>query len=234
MERVRGDVHRLQLGWVEPFVVNAYVVDDGGTVTLVDTGMPANRRSLRGELAAAGYDPADVDRVLLTHYDLDHVGGLTALARRLGGPRFDAEVYLGAADVALVRGDTDPPWFHHKGAFHRLAREAFDLRDVALTPVEDGDRIGGFTAHHTPGHNPGHTAYVHEAGVGFVGDLLWETDGALELPFWGDSYDRAAMRASVRALVARAAPFDVVCVGHGVPFVRGGGERLRAFAAGLA
>jgi glyoxylase-like metal-dependent hydrolase (beta-lactamase superfamily II) len=233
MERVRDDTARLQLGWAEPFVVNAYVFDDGDGVTMVDTGMPVNRRSLRAELAAAGYGPEDVDRVLLTHYDLDHVGGLTPLARLLGGPPFDADVYLGASDVALVRGDADPPWLHHKGSFHRLARGVFDLDDVTLGPVEDGDRIGGFTAYHTPGHNPGHTTYVHDEGVAFVGDLLWETDGELTPPFWGDSYSMRELRASIRAFSDRSGAFETVCPGHGVPFVRGGSDRLRALAARL-
>ncbi|MWG36761.1 MBL fold metallo-hydrolase [Halomarina oriensis] len=233
MERVRDDTVRLQLGWTEPLVVNAYVFDDGDGVTLVDTGMPVNRRSLRSELAAAGYRPTDVERVLLTHYDLDHVGGLTPLARLLGGPLFDAEVYLGAEDVALARGERDPPWLHHKGSFHRVAREVFDLDDVTLTPVDEGDRIGGFTAYHTPGHNPGHTAYVHDDGVAFVGDLLWETDGELTPPFWGDSYSMRELRASVRAFEGRAGAFEALCPGHGVPFVRGGSDRLRSLASRL-
>ncbi|MFD1515224.1 MBL fold metallo-hydrolase [Halomarina rubra] len=231
MERVRADTHRLQLGWTEPFVVNAYVFEGEDGVTLVDTGMPLNRRSLRAELAAAGYVPADVDRVLLTHYDLDHVGGLTSLAHRLGGARFDAEVYLGAGDVALVRGTADPPWVHHKGAFHRLARELFDLDGVAFRGVAEGDRIGSFTAYHTPGHNPGHTVYVHDAGVAFVGDLLWETDGELTPPFWGDSYSMRELRASIRAFSDRAGSFEVVCPGHGTPFVRGGSDRVAALSS---
>ncbi|MFC5972959.1 MBL fold metallo-hydrolase [Halomarina salina] len=233
MERVRDDTHRLQLGWTEPFVVNAYVFEGGDGVTLVDTGMPANRHSLRSELAAAGYRPGDVDRVLLTHYDLDHVGGLTPLARWLGGPAFDAAVYLGATDVALVRGHHDPPWIHHKGSFHRFARAVFDLDDVPLRRVDDGDRVGGFTAYHTPGHNPGHTAYVHDDGVAFVGDLMWETDGELTPPFWGDSYSMRELRDSVRAFSDRAGEFEAVCPGHGTPFVRRGSERVRALAARL-
>lgn len=225
MQRLRPDTAWLELGWFEPLVVNAYVHEDEDGVTLVDTGMPYNRRPLAAELRAAGYEPADVDRVLLTHYDLDHVGGVT---------RFDCPVYLGAADVALVRGDAAPPLSHPKGLFHRVARRAVDLRGCVLRAVEDGDRIGGFTAHHTPGHNPGHVAYVHDDGVAFVGDLLWETDGELTLPFWGDTYDGRVLRRSVRRLADRAGDVDVVCPGHGVPFVRRGGERLRALADELA
>ena len=220
MQRLRPDTARLELGWFEPLVVNAYVHESEAGVTLVDTGMPSNRRSLVAELRAAGYEVADVDRLLLTHYDLDHVGGVG---------RVDCPVYLGARDVALARGDDPPPLSHPKGAFHRTVRRAFDLGEADFRAVEDGDRIAGFTAHHTPGHNPGHVAYVRD-GVVFVGDLLWETDGELTLPFRGDSYDLGELRRSVRLLADRAGGVEAICPGHGVPFVRNGGARLRALA----
>ena len=101
-ERVTEGVHLLEVGWPEPVGANAYLVDDG-EVTLVDAGLPVPWRSLSGEIRAAGYDPEDVDRVLLTHYDVDHVGGLARLA-------VDAPVYLGAADARLVRGEWSPTW----------------------------------------------------------------------------------------------------------------------------
>jgi len=232
MEQLRGDTARLELGWREPIVVNAYVYEsppgsadedgqDGGTVTLVDTGLRYNRRSLTAELRAAGYERSDVDRILLTHYDLDHVGGVG---------QFDRPVYLGTCDVDLVRGSWDPPLDHPKGLFHRLARKWFDLNGVDLRPVTDGDRIGGFTAHHTPGHNPGHFASVHDAGVAFVGDLLWETNGELTPPFWGDSYDMHELRRSIRAFARSAGEFEAICPGHGIPFRDEGSERLQSLA----
>ncbi len=228
MERLGVETARLELGWCEPVVVNAYVHEtdrDGargtGDVTLVDTGLRFNRRSLPAELRAAGYETGDVDRVLLTHYDLDHVGGVS---------RFDCPVYLGRRDVALVRRSWDPPLVHHKGLFHRAVRRLVDLSDADLRPVEDRQRIAGFTAHHTPGHNPGHTAYVHDDGTAFVGDLLWETDGELTTPFWGDSYDMGELRRSVREFAANAGEVSAICPGHGVPFVRNAGTRLRGLA----
>ena len=87
--RLTGGVWLLDLGLVEPVDAYAYLVDDtgaagDGTVTLVDTGLFLNRPTLDDELAAAGegYTLADIDRVLVTHYDLDHVGGLRASGRR--------------------------------------------------------------------------------------------------------------------------------------------------------
>ncbi|MDY6778297.1 MAG: MBL fold metallo-hydrolase, partial [Candidatus Nanohaloarchaea archaeon] len=150
-------VYRLDLGWPEPFVSNAYLVDDG-EVTLIDSGYPYNQRSIQDELGKAGYAVEDIDQVLLTHYDLDHVGGLSRIADEL-----DAPIYMGRDDLELMQGDEDPPLLHHKGMFHRIAREAYELPgSLEFRAVDDGEELGGFTALHTPGHNPGHIAYIHE------------------------------------------------------------------------
>ncbi|MFB6152362.1 MAG: MBL fold metallo-hydrolase [Haloarculaceae archaeon] len=220
-EQVRDGLWLLDLGLFPPFATNGYLVDDG-EVTLVDPGLPWNRPSLRSELADAGYGPGDLDRVLLTHFDLDHSGGLGHLL-----PEFDGPVYLGADDAAMVRGETDPSSRHHKGVFHRLVRRLYPVPGgIDLVDVADGDEVGGFTAFHTPGHNPGHVVYVHDGSVAFLGDLVWETDGRLRPPFWLDSYDMRQVRESIRELATRSPAFDVAAVAHGDPITSEGRRAL--------
>ena len=225
----------LELGLVPPLASNAYLVDetafDGSqdTLTLVDTGLWWNRPTVREELGAVGYGPADLDRVLLTHYDLDHVGGLNRLV-----PAFDGPVSIGRDDLDLLEGRTHPDWLHHKGLFHRVSRRLFPLPELTLEPLGDGDTVGGFTAYHTPGHNPGHVVYHHaEASTAFLGDLVWGEPEGLTTPFWGDSYDMSQLRASVTALAGRIPAFDVAAMGHGDPLVTGGHEALSGLAARL-
>lgn len=240
MRQLRADVWLLELGWPAPLDSNAYLIDDAidpetgergegdekrdGDVTLVDTGLRYSRRSLRDELSAAGYAPSDIDRVLLTHYDLDHTGGLDTVS-------FDCPIYIGARDIALIEDRRPVPLAHHKGLFHRFARSVFPLPDdIDRRSVNDTDTIGRFTAYHTPGHNPGHMVYIHDAGVGFLGDLVWETDGELTTPFWGDSYDMRRLRESVIHLAQRCPPFELACMGHGTPFTENGSEILQELA----
>ncbi|WP_458186791.1 MBL fold metallo-hydrolase [Haladaptatus sp. NG-WS-4] len=176
-QELAAGVWLLELGF--PVVgANAFLVDDG-EVTLVDAGLPWF--GVRRELRDAGFSPTDVDRVLVTHYDVDHVGGLRNL------PDLDAPVFVGERDANLLSGVYDPPLLHHKGAFHRLARELVTIpAHLDVFPLEDGAQVGGFTAFHTPGHNPGHTVYVHdELGVGLLGDLVWERHGVLSPPGGG-------------------------------------------------
>ena len=223
--RVTDGVSLLEVAWPEPIGANAYLVDDG-EVTLVDAGVPLPRRSLAAELRDAGYALSDVDRVLLTHYDVDHVGGLARVD-------IDAPVYLGALDCRLVRRSWSPPWTHHKGAFHRLARRVYSLSGIDLRPVEDGDRIGGFRAYHTPGHNPGHTVYLHpKFGAAMLGDLVWNTSEGFVAPPWIDSYDTDRIAESVARIAGEQ--FEAACMGHGPPLGSGGDVALATLASTLS
>jgi len=219
--QLRDGVWLLDLGLIPPFATNGYLVDDGD-VTLVDPGLPVNRPAVRAELGAVGYAVGDLDRVLVTHFDLDHSGGLRGLTGDFDGP-----VYMGAEDLAIATGKTDPKRRHHKGLFHTLVRRLFPLPDeFAYHSVVDGDVVGQFTVYHTPGHNPGHVVFVHDSGVAFLGDLVWEENGRLTPPFWLDSYDMRGVRESIRDLADRAPPFNVAAMAHGDPITDGGREAL--------
>ena len=201
--------------------VNAYLVFDD-VPTLVDAGTPWDEETIRRGLDEAGVGVSGIGRVLLTHYDLDHVGTLAALASDL-----DAPVYAYGFDAQLLRGARRPPFRNHKGLIQRLGGLLTERADLDVVGVRDGEAIGSFTAYHTPGHTPGHVAYVsEELGVGLLGDLVSESDGELSPSGWLISYDTDAVATSVRGLAARAPPFDVACVGHGDPLASGGSDAL--------
>ena len=225
MARTIADgVTLLEVAWPEPVGANAYLVDDG-ELTLVDAGVPIPRRSLGDEVRAAGYTLSAIDRVLLTHYDIDHVGGLARID-------LDVPVYLGALDHRLVKRSWSPPWRHHKGAFHRLVRRLYSLSTYDLRPVTDGDRIGGFRAIHAPGHNPGHTVFIHHGSESaLLGDLVWNTDHGFVAPPWIDSYDTGRMGDSITRVAKES--FEAACMGHGQPLSSGGQGALRKLTAEL-
>lgn len=203
--------------------VNAYLADDrdheDGAVTLIDAGSPLDANTIRAAVADAGFAMDDIGRVLITHYDVDHVGGLAELG-------LDASVYIGAGDAGFYRGDEKPPLGNRKGAFQRLAG-AFVTPPGSVTGVADGDTIGSFTVYHTPGHTPGHVAYVSEAlSVAFVGDLVIEEDGRLERSPWYLSYDTDRVVDSVHYLADTEPAVEALAMGHGTPFIRDGAVRL--------
>ena len=55
-------------------LVNWYLVEDGGRVTIVDAGVPAYRRQLEADLAKLGRTVGDVAALVLTHGHADHTG----------------------------------------------------------------------------------------------------------------------------------------------------------------
>lgn len=207
--------------------VNAYLIT-GDELTLVDAGTPFDAAELRSAFADIGVAPSEIDRVLLTHWDLDHVGTLAKLD-------LDAPVYAGSFDAEILAGDRKPPFGNRKGAFQRLSgllvsRPALDVR-----PIEDGETVGPFTAYHTPGHTPGHTAFVSGAlDVAVLGDLVTEADGALEPSPWYLSYDTDAVQGSIVDLAERAPDVDVACMGHGDPITSGGTRALADLAQAIS
>jgi glyoxylase-like metal-dependent hydrolase (beta-lactamase superfamily II) len=205
---------------------NAYLVDDD-VLTLVDAGTPFDEETLRREIDEIGFAIRDIERVLLTHYDLDHVGTLAALE-----PERDAPVFVGAFDGALLTGELSPPLTNHKGALQRAFGAFVTNPSLAVQIVKDGDQIGSFTAYHTPGHSPGHYTYVSaDLSVGLLGDLVTESGGQLEPSSWLVSYDTGRVRDSIRSLAERAPEFEVACMGHGTPLVSGGSDALRSTAS---
>lgn len=68
---------------------NATVVSAGATSLLIDAGLSC--RELLRRMAASGEDPSSLSAILITHEHLDHVAGLSVLARRLGLPVFFTE-----------------------------------------------------------------------------------------------------------------------------------------------
>ncbi len=61
--------------------VNSYLVVDGGGVTIIDAGLPRYWKLLNSELARLGMTLDDVQALILTHGDTDHIGFAARLHR---------------------------------------------------------------------------------------------------------------------------------------------------------
>ncbi len=85
-------------------MINAYLVEQAGEVTMIDAGVPGYYKDIDRELAAMGRMPADVRALLLTHGHSDHIG----FAERLRRER-RVSVSVHEADAALARGGVPNP-----------------------------------------------------------------------------------------------------------------------------
>jgi glyoxylase-like metal-dependent hydrolase (beta-lactamase superfamily II) len=202
--------------------VNAYVVDDDGDPTLIDTGLGWHAHRVERALEVAADGPGSVERILVTHYDPDHVGGVG----RIDG--LDAPIHAGEPDASYLDGSATPPAASRKGAFQRLFGLGTRRPPGGVSRVEDGDDVGGFTCFHTPGHTDGHFSYVHaERSVALLGDLVRTANGSFEPAPWVLSADAGAIRRSIRDFSERAPAFDVGAPGHGSPVVGDAAAALR-------
>lgn len=194
-DETRGTtIHRIEFDveW-PPGHAAAYLLDDEEP-TLVDAGMPGddNEAALRAALADAGYDPVDVDHVVLTHPHEDHVG-LADVLQTAGDPAVYAPAsYREALDRPLAEVETNiretvraagiPEGFadravergvEHVTEIHDLLPEEWvDVWMAGGECVQVGDRR--FETVPTPGHQRDHLVLATTVGgerALFSGDM---------------------------------------------------------------
>ena len=206
-------------------------LDGDAALTLVDAGTPWDAATIRTGVERAGHELSDIERVLLTHYDLDHVGALADLARH----GLSASVHAAEPDASHLTGQRSPALSSVKGVSQRLAGLLVDRPALRVERVTDGGTIGGFDAYRTPGHTPGHVAYVHEGlSAAFVGDLAREREGRLAAPQWYLNADGDALVESIQSFADDAPAFEALCPGHGEPISENGSVVLARLGAEAA
>ncbi|MGZ8439057.1 MAG: MBL fold metallo-hydrolase [Candidatus Limnocylindrales bacterium] len=222
-------------------LVNSYLVEEGGLVTIIDAGLPGFWRDLPTELAAMGRSLDDVRGVVLTHGDTDHIGFAERLRRERGVP-----VYVHELDAGRARGEVKKPmsgWgpvkigalagFLVYGARHGALRITYLTEVSTFTDGVTLDLPGSPRIIHLPGHTPGSVAiHVPAADAVFMGDafttrsVLTGELGPRPAPF---TLDPAQARASLAKLDAVDATW--VLPGHGEPWNGGLAEALRLIRA---
>lgn len=173
---------------------NAYLLNQDGSPTLVDTGVarPGPKEALERELSTYGYGFEDIENVVLTHWHPDHAG-LAGEIQAAG----DTTVYAHEADVPIIEQDEEGietlrdlqfqrfddwgiPDAKQAELRERLAGDG-DLsgRPASVEPLSGGEEltVGGveLKVFHTPGHTAGLVCYEFEADGNrdaLVGDTI--------------------------------------------------------------
>lgn len=195
---------------VTPFEQNCSLIwcEATGRAAFIDPGGEADLL-----LAAAAAEGVTLERLLLTHGHLDHVGAALELSQRLGLPIEGPH----AADAFWLRQlPEQAAWFGFPPA------RAFEPDRWLM----DGEtvRVGGqdLAVIHCPGHTPGHVVFFHRGGrLAFVGDVLFRGSvGRTDFPL-GDS---RALKASIRNRLFTLGDDVTFVPGHG-PMSTFGEER---------
>jgi glyoxylase-like metal-dependent hydrolase (beta-lactamase superfamily II) len=157
-------IHRIsRLG-----IVNEYLVAEDDGLTLIDTGLGGTHRLILTRAATLGLP---IVRIALTHAHRDHCGSLNALAAALPG----VQVIASEREAPLLPGDSEPRGNAPAGPLRGGSRAA-GIRPARL--VADGDAIGSLRVLATPGHTPGHLAFLDTRdGTLYAGDAFTTTRG---------------------------------------------------------
>ncbi|MEZ4766799.1 MAG: MBL fold metallo-hydrolase [Caldilineales bacterium] len=217
-------------------IVNAYVWErpDGG-LTLIDAGMPKDAAKILAFARTLGSER--LDRIIVTHGDIDHVGGLAEVQAATG-----ARVICHAVEKEVVEGSKVRDM--GSSPFSRVYSPLADVvtrRFMGYKPVDHVDELvldkqelpEGMQVLHVPGHTPGQIAlHQPERGILIVGDAFGSRGGKLHMPTAMATPRKDVARDSIRKLAALKG-IEVICCGHGAPVTIDAQARLQAFAASL-
>ena len=151
---------------IREFVANIFFYTKDGTTIMIDAGY--NYERLREKMEWIGVEPAEIQHILITHQDTDHVG---AVEQDSDGLFRDATLYIGEVENRYLTKEVRRKVY---GGGYKLPYVEIDNRKVLL---KDGQvfNIGEIRVEciMVPGHTWGHMVYLIDDAYLFTGDTIW-------------------------------------------------------------
>jgi glyoxylase-like metal-dependent hydrolase (beta-lactamase superfamily II) len=224
-------------------VIHPTLIWDDDTVVLVDAGFPGQLQQIREAMGSAGVPFDRLDKVIITHQDIDHIGSLPDIVRESS---HKVEVLSHEEERPYIEGHK-PLIKMNQGRLSKMLAslpEEQRQRMEALfgnppkahvdAAVADGEVLpycGGITVIFTPGHTPGHIClYLNQSKILITGDALVVVDGELHGPNPQATYDLDGALKSVKKITQY--DIETVICYHGGVYRGNINERLAELASG--
>lgn len=160
--------------------VNAYLINTGSKLVLIDAGAGAlfgpTLGKMQANLKAAGYQPEQVDEIYITHMHPDHVGGLMD-GEKMVFPNAVVRADQHDVDFWLNQANLDKAPQDSKGFFQGAMASLNPYVKAGKFKAFDGatELVPGIKAIPAHGHTAGHSIYkIESKGQTLVlwGDLM--------------------------------------------------------------
>ncbi|MCC3296478.1 MBL fold metallo-hydrolase [Arthrobacter sp. zg-Y916] len=228
---VADGIHLIQHAYT-----NAYLVEGGGEVMIVDTGLPAAQHAISSAVRSLGYGPGSVSAIVLTHGHFDHTGTAAKLRTEFRAPilAHPADHYIAAHPYRYAH---ERPRLEYPVRFPAALRclgamtlaGAWMVRGVSdvleLAPDSGATLPGAPDLLATPGHTAGHVAlHFPERGAVICGDALvtlnpYTGQTGPQIVSGAATANSAAALDSLQVLAGTGAP--LLLPGHGDPWTQG-------------
>src|SRR5256885_7671576 len=148
---------------------NCYLLREDDGFTLIDTNMSGQAQAI---MQAADKVCPPIVHIVLTHAHVYHVGSLDALHEALP----DVPVAISERDARFLSGDKSlapsEPQVRLRGGYPVCKTKPTLL-------LHEGDRIGSLEVIATPGHTPGHLAFLDTRDRAVIAGDAFQTQGGV-------------------------------------------------------
>ncbi len=171
-------------------VIYPTLIWDDENVVLVDAGFPGMLPVIREGISGAGIDFGRLNKIIITHQDIDHIGSLSDI---LKASEHKIEVISHELEKPFIEGDKPllkmAKFRNMPQSMPEEFRSRFEsmLKNPPKAPVDktvvDGEELpfcGGIIVIFTPGHTTGHISLYHKNSKTLItGDALVAENGKL-------------------------------------------------------
>jgi glyoxylase-like metal-dependent hydrolase (beta-lactamase superfamily II) len=187
----------MNMGGIQSSIHPTLIWDDNNVI-LVDAGLPGGLPDIKEEMSKAGVSFDKLDKIIITHQDMDHIGGLPDILRESDH------------EIKVLAHEEDKPYIQGEKRLNKITPERREQLEKQLKSMPEEQRnamqklfqnpptakvdetlkdevelpyCGGIRIIHTPGHTPGHIVlYLKQSKILIAGDLLNIIDGELVGP----------------------------------------------------